>query len=195
MGSPVAGAFPIAGVGRLPNVAIAYPGEVWTNRRASGNIVPGTCVKPVNLAGRKGYAPVAGADVLDTDFFKAGLAVALRPVAIPDTNPGSIYTEALGPNEIVNLIIASGDYVRTYHTGALHFTLVEPRAGGYVPGDHIGWSPTAARPAGKAAGTGAWTNTGFVVGTDIFEVEEVRPYGPTANHEVLLTARFLRSNN
>lgn len=194
MGSPVAGAFPIAGVGKLPNVAIAYPGEVWTNRRASGVLVPGSCVKPVNLAGRKGYQVVADGDVDGTNFDKAALAVALRPIAIPDTNPGSVYTEALGPNEIVNLQIPNGDYVRTYHSGALHFTLVEPRAD-YVPGQKIGWSATAVRPAGKAAGTGAWTNVGYETGTDIFELEEVRPYGPSANHEVLLTVRFLRSNN
>lgn len=194
MGSPVAGAFPIAGVGKLPNVAIAYPGEVWTNRRASGVLVPGSCVKPVNLAGRKGYAVVADGDVAGTNFDKAALAVALRPIAIPDTNPGSVYTEALGPNEIVNLQIPNGDYVRTYHSGALHFTLVEPRAD-YVPSQRIGWSATAVRPAGKAAGTGAWTNTGYETGTDIFELEEVRPYGPSANNEVLLTVRFLRSNN
>lgn len=192
MGSPVAGAYPIQGVGKLPNAAIAYPGEVWTNRRASGVIVPGSCVKPVNLAGRKGYAVVADGEDHSAD--KAGLAVALRTVAIPDTNAGSIYSQPLGPNEIVNLLIPDGEYVRTMHTGVLHFTLVEPRAD-YVPGQKIGWSATAVRPAGKAAGLGAWTNTGYETGTDIFELEEVRPYGPSANHEVLLTCRYLRSNN
>lgn len=194
MGSPVAGAYPIQGVGKLPNAAIAYPGEVWTNRRASGVIVPGSCVKPVNLGGRKGYQTVADGEVAGTDFDRDALAIALRTVAIPDTNPGSIYAQPLGPNEIVNLQIPSGEYVRTMHSGALHLTLVEPRTD-YVPGQKIGWSATAARPAGKAAGTGAWSNTGFETGTDIFELEEVRPYGPSANHEVLLTCRFLRSNN
>lgn len=191
----VAGAYPISGVGAMPNATVAYPGEVWTNRRASGNIVPGSCVKPVNVSGRKGYAVVLGADVVGTAFVTAGLAVALRQIDIPDTNPGSIYGAALGPNEIVNLQIASGDYVRTYHSGAMHLTLVEPTVGGYAPGDKIGWAAAAARPVGKAAGAGAWSKTAIVAGTDIFEVEEVRAYGPTANHEVLLTVRFLRSNN
>jgi hypothetical protein len=193
--TPVAGAYPIQGVGKLPNAQVAYPGEVWTNRRANGIIVPGSCVRPVNVGGRKAYRTVADGEVAGTDFDKAALAVALRPIAIPDVNNGSIYGQPLGPNEIVNLLIADGDYVRTYHSGGLHLTLVEPVVGGYAPADQIGWSATAARPAGKAAGTGAWTNTGYETGTNIFEVEEVRPYGPSANHEVLLTVRFLRSNN
>lgn len=196
MGSPVAGAYPIGGVGKLPNASIAYPGEVWTNRRAASNIVPGSCVKPVNLSGRKGYDVVGAGEVLGTDFESDALAIALRVVEIPDASSGSIYGQPLGPNEIVNLIIGSGDYVRTMHTGALHLTLVEPRAD-FAPGDRIGWDPGATRPAGKAAGTGAWTNEagGFIAGTDVFELEEVRPYGPSANNENLLTVRFLRSNN
>lgn len=193
MGSPVAGAYPIAGTGKLPNAAIAYPGEVWTNRRADGNLVPGSCVRPVAVGGRKAYRVVAAGEVNGTEFTTDDLAVALRQVEIPDVNNGPA---ALGPNEIVNQLIASGDYVRTYHTGGLHLTLVEPR-NDYAPAQHIGWDPTAPRPVGKAAGTGAWTNLagGYIAGTDIFEVEEVRPYGAANPKEVLLTVRFRRSNN
>lgn len=194
MGSPVAGAFPIAGVGKLPNAQVAYPGEVWTNRRANGIIVPGSCVRPVAVGGRKAYRTVADGEVAGVAFDQRSLAIALRPIAIPDLNNGSIYGQPLGPNEIVNLLIADGDYVRTYHTGGLHLTLVEPR-NDYAPSQKIGWSATAVRPAGKAAGLGAWTNVGYETGTDIFETEEVRPYGPSANNEVLITVRFLRSNN
>ena len=75
----------------------------------------------------------------------------------------------------------------------MNLTLVEPRAD-YVPGQKIGWAVAAARPAGKAAGTGAWSNAGILTGTDIFEVmEPYRVYG--ASNEGILTVRFLRSNN
>jgi hypothetical protein len=85
------------------------------------------------------------------------------------------------------------DYLRRYLSGALHLTLVDPRAD-YTPGQKIGWNPAGARPAGKAAGTGSWTNVAgsILAGTDIFEVFEYRPYG--SSNEGILTVRFLRSN-
>jgi hypothetical protein len=182
-----AGAYPLTAVGNLPNVTVAYPGDVWSDRRANGNIVPGAAVFPVNVGGKLYYK-----QIVDADIIAAGdgdrVAVAMRQVEIPDVNSGP--TE-MGPNEIVNQMIASGDYLRTYHTGVLHLTLVEPRAD-YVPGQRIGWAPLAVRPAGKAAGTGAWSNTGFEANTDIFETwgPVWRPYG--ASNEGILTVRFIR---
>jgi hypothetical protein len=104
--------------------------------------------------------------------------VALRQIAVPDINTGSMYNPALGPNEIVNLPIADQDYVRAYYSGKLHLTLVHPDVAGYVPGEKIAWNPGAARPAGKAAGNGAWDHAAAgLAGTDIFECTNWRPYG------------------
>jgi hypothetical protein len=201
--SPVAqtqqGAYPLLGVGALPNVDVASPGEVWSYKRANGVIVPGSCVVPVMVAGVECVRPVVAGDaiVLNGDGFRREeLAVALRQIMTPDINPGSQYNPALGPNEIVNLPIADQDYVRTYHTGVLHLTLVAPDAT-YQPGDKIGWDPGAARPAGKTTGVGAWAkhsdDSSVVANTDIFVVHTMpRYYGP--NNECILTVRFLRSN-
>jgi hypothetical protein len=184
--TPVAGAYPLTAVAKLPNVTIASPGEVWSNLRASGAIVPGAAILPVNVSGKLYAKQIAAGDTVGD---KTQVGVAMRQIEIPDVNNGPA---ALGPNEIVNQTIASGDYLRRYMSGVLHLTLVEPRAD-YVPGQRIGFDPAAARPAGKAAGTGAWTNVSgnWKVGTDIFEVFEWRGYG--AANEGILTVKFLRS--
>lgn len=180
-----AGAFPLLGVGKLPNVTIAHPGEVWSNRRANGNIVPGAACYPVAVGGKYYVKQVTADDTL-TD--NRQVAVAMRQVEIPDVNIGPL---AKGPNEIVNQLIASGDYLRTYHTGVLHLTLVEPRDD-YEAGQIVSWDSGADRPAGKAAGTGAWTNQTGDDNTDLFEVFEWRPYG--TDDEGILTVRFLRGS-
>jgi hypothetical protein len=179
----VAGAFPIQGVGKLPNVTIQHPGEVWSNRRASGNVVPGAAVAPV-IGAKLKYKQLVAGDTPDS----RQVAVALRQIQVPDQNTGPA---ALGPNELVNQMIADQDWLRTYHTGVLGLTLCEPRAD-YQAGQLVGWAPAAARAAGKAAGTGAWSNAGILAGTDIFEVMEFRPYG--GGNEGLLTVRFLRGD-
>jgi hypothetical protein len=167
-------------------VSIASPGEVWSNARANGAIVPGSAIIPVNVGGKLYVEVPDDADTVVAQDNQIG--VAMRQVEVPDINNGP---SALGPNEIVNQTIASGDYVRRYMTGVLHLTLVVPLAT-YVPGQKVGWDDDGVRPAGKAAGTGAWTNTGFIAGTDIFEVFEYRSYG--GDDEGILTVRFLRSN-
>lgn len=182
------GAYPLLGVGKLPNADIAAPGEVWSNLRANGVIIPGAAIAPVNVGGKLYAKQILAGDTPT----KEQVAVALRQIAIPDNNTGSLYAAALGPNEIVNLQIPDGDYLRRYMSGVMHLTLVEPRAD-YVPAQKIGWAPAAARPVGKAAGTGAWSNAGVLAGTDIFEVFEYRPFG-SAN-EGILTVRFLRSSS
>lgn len=184
--TPVAGAYPLLGVAKLPNVSIASPGEVWSNLRANGIIVPGAAIAPVNVGGKLRAKQLVALDTPEKDQ----VGVALRQVEIPDVNNGP---NALGPNEIVNQTIADGDYLRRYMTGVLHLTLAEPRAD-YVPGQIVGWNPDGARAAGKAAGTGSWTNQvgDFLAGTDIFEVFEYRVFGTT--NEGILTVRYLRSN-
>lgn len=191
---PQVGAYPLKGVGGLPNADVAKSGEVWTNQRANGNIVPGSAIFPVNVSGYLNQKTVGGADTVD----ERQVAVALRTIMIPDTNPGSLYSDWQGPNEIVNKMIADQDYVRSYHTGVMHFTLVVPDANGYAPGELIGWNPTGTRPLGKAAGEGAWDHANNAhANTIIFECREWRPYGNvtygTAG-EGVLTVRFLRSN-
>jgi hypothetical protein len=181
---PLAGAYPLTGVGKLANVTVASPGEVWSNLRANGIIIPGAAVAPVNVGGKLRAKQIIAGDTPDI----RQVGVAMRQIEIPDVNTGPL---ALGPNEIVNQAIADADYLRRYMSGALHLTLVEPRAD-YVPSQKIGWNPAAVRPAGKAAGTGAWSNAGILAGTDLFEVFEYRPYG-VAN-EGILTVRYLRSN-
>src|SRR5438270_7753296 len=103
--SPVAltqvGAYPLLGTGPLPNADVAYPGEVWSHKRANGVIVPGSCVLPVMVAGVECVRPVVAADavVLNGDGIRREeLAVALRQIMTPDINPGSQYNPALGPN-------------------------------------------------------------------------------------------------
>jgi hypothetical protein len=160
--TPVAGAYPIQGVGKLPNVDIANPGEVWSNLKANGNIVPGACIAPVVGATRKYKQVAAGGDAPQ----RRQVGIALRTVEVPDVNTGP---SALGPNEIINQMIADGDWLRLYLTGT--------------------------RPVGKAAGTGSWTNQAgdILANTDIFEVVEFRPYG--GGNEGLLTVHFLRGSD
>lgn len=202
------GAYPLTGTGKLPNVDVASPGEVWTNKRASGIIVPGSLVRPVLIGGVGSVAVVAAGDTIDQEesLEQTGaasgshvraetLAVAMRQIMVPDINTGSQYNLALGPNEIVNLPIADKDWVRTYHTGVLHLTLVAPDAG-YLEGDIIGWDPKGARPALKTAGEGSWARIAHaevVAGTGIFIVQSPPRYYGSGN-EAILTCRFLRSN-
>lgn len=183
--TPTAGDHLLTGTGRLPNASVAFPGEVWSDRRANGIVIPGAAVAPVVVGGKARMKQLLAGDapVLEQ------VAIALRQVEIPDQNTGPA---ALGPNEIVNQAIADGDWLRRYYTGAFNITLCEPRAD-YVPGQRIGWAPAAVRAAGKAAGTGAWSNAGILAGTTIFELHEYRVYG--AANEGIMVVRSLRSNN
>lgn len=183
MTPPDAGSFPLSGVAALPNVQVAFPGEHWSDRKASASsagIVPGEAVVPINSGGKL-YMRRAGAGDAPSS---RQLAIALRTVDHPDVNSGPT---ALGPNEIRNQKIANGEYVHAYYSGAFHLTLIKPDA--YAPGDLIAWDHTAARPTGKG-GFGAWAKTA-VAADAFFEVQEWRPYGDVAN-EGVLTVRSLR---
>jgi hypothetical protein len=177
---PTAGSFPLEGVSGLPNVSIAFPGEHWSNRKASGAIVPGEAVVPVNSGGVLYMRTAAAGDTA----LAAQLAIALRPIDHPDVNTGPT---ALGPNEIVNQALASHDYVHAYYSGVFHITLVVPDT--YVPGDLIGWDADGARPTGKS-GTGAWAKNAAADIDSIFEVMEFRNLN--GDNEGILTVRSLR---
>lgn len=192
------GAYALTGTKTLPNVDVASPGEVWSRKRADGIIVPGSLVRPIEVGSVGSVVPIADGDTIVNDgagIRKELLAVAMRQIMVPDINPGSQYNPALGPNEIVNLPIASGDFVRTYHSGVLHLTLVAPDAT-YKEGDLLGWNPKGERPAGKTEGEGSWAKIGaehVVAGTGIFVIDTPPRFYGSAN-EALLTCRFLRAN-
>jgi hypothetical protein len=173
----------LSGTGPLANISIAFMGEHWSNVIADGAIVPGTPIVPSTSANGKRRVKAAVA----TDMDDGRVAVALRTVEHPDTNTGP---GSLGPNEIVNQTIADGEYVHEFRSGAFNLTLVAPAAG-YAPGDLLTWDEGATRPAGKAAGTGAWTKTGATPANAFFEVLDVR-YA-SANNEAILTVRSLRN--
>jgi hypothetical protein len=177
------GAFPLTGVAALPNVTVAFPGEHWSDRKASEIIVPGEAVVPVNSGGKL-YMRVAEAADAATQ-----LAIALRTVSVPDINRGSIYAQPLGPNEIMNLPLAVGDYVHAYYSGVFHLTLIAPDDT-YAPGDLIGWDADGARPTGKG-GAGSWAKNADADIDSIFEVQEWRPINADGD-EGILTVRSLR---
>lgn len=176
------GDFPLEGVANLPNVTIAFPGEHWSNRKASGAIVPGEAVVPVNSGGALYMRKATSADVITQ------LAIALRVIEHPDSSGDSTYTTSLGPNEISNRVINSGEYVHAYYSGVFHLTLIVPDE--YVPGELIGWDADGVRPAGKS-GTGAWAKNSAADIDSVFEVLEYREVNDTTN-EGILTVRSLR---
>jgi hypothetical protein len=113
------------------------------------------------------------------------LAIALRPVDVPDPNTGP---NALGPNQIRNQAMATGDYVHAYYSGVFKLTLVTPDSS-YAPGDLIGWDADGVRPAGKT-GVGTWAKNAQADIDSFFEVmawQEVN-----SSHEGILTVRSLR---
>jgi hypothetical protein len=191
IGTPVPGAFPLTSVARLPNITVAYPGERWSDRKASGIIAPGTAVVPLASGGKLLMRAAIAGDVITQ------MAVAMRTIDVPDINPGSIYQEALGPNEIRNLPLQNGDYVLAMYSGALILTLIVPDL--YNPGDLIGWIPGGAVPTGKPTSaiagsgvTGSWgkmSDAGAI--GPLFEVTMFRAVN-AAGTEGLLNVRSLR---
>jgi predicted RecA/RadA family phage recombinase len=180
MTPPDIGTFPLDDVASLPNVSVAFPGEVWTNHKATEIIVPGEGCMPTVANGR-----LAIRRALDTDAGDPRLGVAMNVVQHPDGASDSTYTSSLGPNEIVNRAIPVGQYVRRYLSGVFHLTLVTPRA--WVPGELVGWDDGAARPTGKG-GAGAW-NLAASAAAAWGEVLEFRKVN--ASDEGILTVRSL----
>lgn len=180
---PEKGSFPLTGVAALPNISVAYRGEHWSDRKASGDIVPGEAIVPVASAGKMLWRTATDSDEIDQ------LCVALRCVDVPDPNSGP---NELGPNEIVNQTIKDGEYVHRYRSGVFHTTLIDPSET-YEEGTLVGWSASAARPEGKAEGTGAWVPDASADIKGVFEVQEVRPVG--TDGDVILTMASLRGQH
>lgn len=145
------GSFQLTSIAKLPNVTVAFNGEHWSDGKAAAQITPGSLVVPIGSGGRR-YWQVAPSGTLDPRA-----CIALRPVSVPDTNPGSEYNPQLTPNDIMNLPLAVGSYVHAYRSGAFHLTLIVPDT--YVPSDLIGWDPNAVPAAGKPS-PGAWKKVG-----------------------------------
>lgn len=172
-----AGAFALTGVGSLPNVDVAFPGEHWSDRVASaGGITPGVAIVPAGSADSRGHMVMRTATAADA---ATQLALALRPVDHPDP------VGVLGPNEIRNQDMGAGEYVHAYYSGGFHLTLVVPDT--YVPGDLVGWDANGARPTGKD-GSGAWAKNAQADIDSIFEVILWRPVNE--DDEGVLTVRF-----
>lgn len=175
------GSFPLTGVGALPNVTVAFPGEHWSDRKATETITPGEAVMPTSSGGKLYVARAASGD-----SGSRRIGIALRTVQVPDINTGP---NQQGPNEIMNTAIAAQEYVHVWMTGVFHLTLIAPGTA-YAPGDLIGWDPAGARPAGKS-GTGSWKKVATEAGA-FAEVVEFRQVGATTG-EGILTVRTLRS--
>lgn len=182
--NPTVGSFPIDGIAGLPHVTVAYPGEHWSNRFASGAVLPGEAVVPATSAGRLYMRTAEAGDAA----LAAQVAIALRTVDIPDPNTGP---GSLGPNEIRNKVMEHGEYVHAYYSGAFHITLVVPD--NYEPGDLIGWDADGARPTG-IDGTGAWAKNAAADIDSLFEVLEWRPVNADGT-EGILTVRSLRGQH
>lgn len=192
MAVPTYGSFQLTSVGKLPNVSVAFPGEHWSDGRVSpgvSSIVPGSLVVPVASGGLK-YWQVAASGALDPRA-----CIALRPISVPDINPGSEYNPQLTPNDIMNLPLASNSFVHTYRSGAFHLTLIKADSS-YAPGDLVCWDP-AATPVGNKPGPGAWTKTPGGISANsqpsyaLFEVEDWRPL-TYDNTQGILTVHSLR---
>lgn len=185
IGTPVPGAFPLDSADALPNVTIAYPGERWSDRKATGGpIVPGVAVVPVASAGKLLMRPAVDGDAVTQ------LAVASRTIDVPDTSDRSWYNTPLGPNEIRNLPIPNGDYILALYSGALILTLITERA--WAPAELVGWNPDGVPQGNKdSLGAGAWDVMGVGVIGPLFEVEMFRPVND-AGDQGILNVRSLR---
>jgi hypothetical protein len=183
MGTPSFGSFQLTTVAKLPNVTVAFPGEHWSDGKAATVIVPGTLVIPTASAGKR-YWTVAASGALDPRA-----CIALRPISVPDRNPGSEYNPQLTPNDIMNLPLAPGSYVHTYRSGAFHLTLIEADSS-YAPGDLLGWDPAGSPVAGKPT-PGAWKK---VNGNPSYAFAEVTDWRPLTNDNTqgILTVHSLR---
>lgn len=172
------GNFPLDSVAGLPNVKVVFPGEHWSDGKASEDIVPGEAVVEISSGGKKYWRVAEAADPAIL------VSIALRCVTEPDVNTGP---SASGPNELTSATIESGDWVHAYRSGAFALTMVVPD--NYAPADRIGWDANGARPTGMG-GSGAWAKNAAADIDDIFIVERWEPLND--DNEGILWVRSLR---
>jgi hypothetical protein len=182
-----AGPFELTSVKDLPNAQVAYPGERWSNRKASGAITPGEPVVPLasgsSPTGTLVMRPVKNGDAATQ------LALATRVIDIPDPNQGPT---SLSPNAVRNQDIPNKEYLLAHYSGVFIMTLVTPDT--YAPGELIGWDLNGARPAGKATThEGAWTKNASADIKSVFEVMDWQEVN-SSTHEGILTVRFAGRN-
>lgn len=177
-----AGSFELTQVKNLPNAHVVNPGERWTNRKASGSIVPGTPVVPL-ASGSSPHGTLVMRKAKSGDNADQ-IALATRVIDIPDPNTGPT---SLGPNEVRNQLIPSGEWLMAHYSGVFILTLVTPDT--YTPGELIGWDENGALPAGKE-GEGAWAKNASANIQNVFEVMDWQEVNSTT-HEGILTVRFL----
>lgn len=159
----------LTGVGALPNVTVAFPGEHWSDAVASGRaITPGEAVIVTTSGTALACKPVSPSDNGDPR-----VGIALRTIDVPEAE----HPRALGPNEIRNTDIAVGEYVHRYLSGGFTLTLVDPSRE-YSRGDLIGWDINGEQPEGKeGAGKGSWAPDANADVKSIFEISDVRTVG------------------
>lgn len=179
-----AGPFQLTSVKDLPNCHVAYPGERWSNRKASGVITPGEPVVPlasgVSPTGTLVMRKVKGGDAATQ------LAVATRVIDIPDPNLGPL---SMSPNQVRNQDIPNNEWLVANYSGVFLLTLVQPDT--YVPGELIGWDFDGTRPTGKSAnGGGSWSKNGSADIQNVFEVMDWQEVN-SSTHEGILTVRFV----
>lgn len=165
---PTVGNFPLTGVAALPHVTVAFPGEHWSDAKASAGIVPGDAVVPASVNGQLYVRKATAGD----SGLANQLSIALKTIQYSDSNTG---VGSLGPNEIVNKPFAVGEWVHYYRSGAFWLTLIAAD-GSYAPGDLVGWDADAARHP-DIGGTGAWAKNSAADIDSIFEVVRFKPIG------------------
>lgn len=182
--TPTYSEFKLDSVEGLPHVTVTFPGERWSDGRAYEAITPGDLIVPVNSGGAR-YWQRAASGAVDPRS-----CIATQCVRLPDTNAGSYYNEAVGPNEISNLEIAQHDYVMAHRSGS--FLLTRIKEDTYVPSDLLMWNKAGNPQEGKGtAGSGAWEKTGTAANA-FFEVTGFRVL-PGETDRGILEVSSLRS--
>lgn len=182
--TPTYSEFKLDTVEGLPHVTVTFPGERWSDGRAYESITPGDLIIPINSAGLRYWARAASGAVDPRS------AIAMQTVRLPDTNAGSLYGDAVGPNEIVNTVIPQHEYVMAVRSGGFLLTRIAEDT--YVPGDLLMWNKTANPQTGKgAAGSGAWVKTATAANA-FFEVTGFRTI-PGQTSRGILEVTSLRS--
>jgi hypothetical protein len=142
--------------------------------------VPGEAVVPVNVSGKLAMR------ARSTPTRRRAWASPLRTIEIPD-GVSSLYTTALGPNEIKNRQINTGEYVHAYYSGVFHLTLRHAARLGAGRARRLERRGRAADRQVRHRRVGRRPTEANA----LFEVMEFRPFSANGQ-EGILTVRSLR---